>query len=263
MTKLQLAVLFSAFALFLVLYFGFDTKSKEQTTLEKTRVLSAESTDVNVLLKEAKQNLDQVANNDILSLEQQLRLTAADTVAQVEVLKRLSGAWFRAGHIAIAGYYAQLIAEKANDEEAWSKAGTTFIICVQRSEEEKVRNYCTEKAVAALQNATSLNPANLAHRINLAVVYAENPPKEDVMRGITMLLDLNKEHPDNVSVLNNLGRLAIKTGQYERAVQRLERVLEVEPGNPMAICLLADAWQGAGDTAKAERFTQECRRLKE
>jgi len=263
MTKLQIAVLTSAVALFFILYFGCDTKSKDQQSLDQSRVLVAESTDINILLKAAKETLNPAASNEIAAAEQELGLTQGDTSAQVELLKRLSGLWFRNNDAAISGYYAQLVAEQVNSEDAWSKAGTTFAICVQRSAEEKVRSYCTERAVTAFQNAASINPENLAHRVNLAVVYAENPPKEDVMRGITMLLELNRNHPDNVSVLNNLGRLAIKTGQYDRAVQRLERVLELDPENPVAICLLADAWQGAGDEAKADQFAKACRQRNE
>ncbi len=263
MTKFQLAVLVSAAAMFFAIYFGCDTKSKDQKTLEKTRVFSAESTDINILIKEAGKQLDPAAANAIEAAEQELSVTKANAGAHSEVLKRLAALWYGAGNAAISGHYAQLIAEAANTEEAWSKAGTTYAICVQRSTEDKVRNFCTQRAVEAFEKAISINPENVSHRINLAVVYAENPPKEDAMRGITMLIELNRNNPDNTSVLNNLGRLAIKTGQYERAVQRLERVLELEPGNPVATCLLAEAWQGAGNTAKAEQYAQACRQFNE
>lgn len=263
MTKLQIAVLAGAAALFFALYFGCETKSKDQKTLEKTRVLTAESTDINVLLTASKQMLEPAAANEIAAMEQELSMAGGDTIAQVALLKRLSGTWYRFGDPAIAGYYAQLVAEEVNTEEAWSTAGTTYAICVQRGTAEKVLDFCTQRAVTAFENAVSINPDNLAHRVNLAVVYAENPPKEDAMRGITMLLELNRNNPDNVSILNNLGRLAIKTGQYERAVERLARVLELDPGNPVATCLLGDAWSGAGDAAKAEAFEQACRQMRE
>jgi tetratricopeptide (TPR) repeat protein len=263
MTKTQIAALVSATALFLAMYFGCETQSKDQLTLEKSRVFTAESTDVNVLIKEAQNKLEPNDRNNIGSIEHELELTQNDSAAYTSTLMRLSGAWFTAGEPAISGHYAQMVAERLQTEEAWSKAGTTYAICLQRSEEDKVRTYCTQRAVAAFESAISINPENVAHRVNLAIVHAENPPKEDVMRGITMLLELNRQHPDNVSVLNNLGRLAIQTGQFDKAVQRLERVLEIEAGNPMATCLLADAWKGAGDEAKAAQFAKACGTLNE
>lgn len=57
MTKTQIAALVSATALFLAMYFGRETQSKDQLTLEKSRVFTAESTDVNVLIKEAETDL--------------------------------------------------------------------------------------------------------------------------------------------------------------------------------------------------------------
>lgn len=263
MTKSQIAALVSAIALFLAMYFGCETKSKDQQSLEKTRVFTAQSTDAEALIRQAQDRLSAESRNAIGAIEHELELAQNDSITYTDGLIRLAGAWFNAGEPAISGHYAELVAKRLQTEDAWSKAGTTYAICLQRSEEEKVRSFCTQQAVAAFESAISINPDNLAHRVNLAVVYAENPPKEEVMRGITMLLELNRQHPENVSVLNNLGRLAIKTGQFDKAVQRLERVLELEPGNPTATCLLADAWNGAGDLAKAEQFAKACGQLNE
>lgn len=263
MTKTQIAAMVSATVLFLAMYFGCETQSKDQQSLEKTRVFTAESTDVNVLMKEAQGRLDADSKNKISSIEQELELVQSDSSAYTATLIRLAGAWFQSGEPAVSGHYAQLVAERLQTEDAWSKAGTTYAICLQRSQEEKVRTFCTQRAVAAFESAISISPDNIAHRVNLAVVHAENPPKEDVMRGITMLLELNRQYPENVSVLNNLGRLAIQTGQFDKAIQRLERVLEIEPGNPTATCLMADAWNGAGDAAKAEQFAKACGQLNE
>lgn len=261
MTKAQIGLLFAALVLFTVIYFGAETKSPGQKQIDSTRVLSAQSTDINVLLKAAKEKLSKQDLNDLDALEHELSLAEADSSASLNVLMRLSGWWYKVNYPAISGHYAEMIAEKLQSEEAWSKAGTTYAICVQRAEEDKVLQFCTDKAVEAFEKASSINPDNLSHKVNLAVVYAENPPKEDVMRGVSMLLEMNKNHPDNVAVLNNLGRLAIKTGQYDKAIARLERVISLEEGNPVAICLLAEAYQGAGQADKATSLAERCRQL--
>ena len=54
MSKTQLAVLSFAGALFFLLYFGFDTKPKEQKEINKDRIENAESTSINSLLLSAK-----------------------------------------------------------------------------------------------------------------------------------------------------------------------------------------------------------------
>lgn len=262
MTKLQLVVVGAAIVLFVVLYFGFDTTPRDMQALEKTRALSVEQTTLDVLLQEGKTALAPGQLNSVLALEQQLEEAPDDSV-RTSLLKELSSRWFSLGHPAIAGAYAERVAILENSENSWAIAGTTFTICVQRSQEEKIRNYCTDKAVESFENAISIDPADIAHRVNLALLYTENPPAENPMKGITMLLELNRENPENVLVLNSLGRLAIKTGQYERAVERLEKAKGLEPGNANTSCLLARAYEGLGNMEMAQQYSEQCRLLSE
>ena len=83
------------------------------------------------------------------------------------------------------------------------------------------------------------------------------------MKGIKMLLVLNKKNPNNVSVQNTLARLAIQTRQYEKAVKRLEFVLSIDSDNLKATCLLAQAYQGLGNTEKAQTFDRKCQMLQQ
>ena len=76
-----------------------------------------------------------------------------------------------------------------------------------------------------------------------------------------MLIELNKQYPENVPLLTQLGRLAIKTGQFDKAVQRLEQALSLEPDNPTANCLIVKAYEGAGDEPKAAEFRPKCDKL--
>ncbi|MEL6867343.1 MAG: tetratricopeptide repeat protein, partial [Bacteroidota bacterium] len=136
--------------------------------------------------------------------------------------------------------------------------GTTYAIGVQRISDERIRKYCTGRAVQAFESAISLEPDNLSHRVNLALCYTEDPPQDNPMKGILMLVDLNKQHPENVLVLSNLARLAMKTGQFDKAVERLQQALAVEPENVRVNCMLAQAFESAGKAAEAAPFQQKC-----
>jgi cytochrome c-type biogenesis protein CcmH/NrfG len=85
-----------------------------------------------------------------------------------------------------------------------------------------VKAFCNQRAVQAFENAISLNPDNASHRLNLALTYTEMPPEDNPMKGILLLRELQEQYPENTQVLNALGRLAIQTGQYARAVERLD-----------------------------------------
>ena len=258
MTKFQILVVSSMILLFAGMYFGLNTKPKRQKAIEKSRAIEAESTDINALLNDAKSGLSNVESSQIAALELQLNQANTDSV-RIEILKELSGNWYRLERVEIAGFYAENIAEIENNDEAWSIAGTTYAIGVQRTNEDKVKRFCFGRAVRAFENAISLNPSNTTHKVNLAVCYAENPLPENPMKGILMLTDLVEKEPDNVLVLTTLGRFAIQTGQFDKAIERLQKVLLLEPENNKANCLLAQAYQGKGNNTEAENFAKKCK----
>lgn len=259
MTKQQYLAIVSAIGLFLLLYFGCETKTPEQRQTEQARAFTTESTDVGVLLRDAHQALSPAQENVAATLEQQLASLPPDDTSRVSVLKQLSGRWYEWGEPALAGYYAQLVAELVADEEAWSIAGSTFAICVQREEDQRVKDFCTQRAIGAFQNAISLDPANVANQVNMALTYTDNPPQDNPMKGILLLRDLQEKYPDNVLVLNTLAGLALRTGQYQRAVERLEQALQIQPDQTNTLCLLAQAYAGLGNQAKADDFASRCR----
>lgn len=255
MNKQQILVVASAVALFFVLYFGCDTKSKEQKAFTQSRALTVEALDIKAHIS---------TSFDKLSAQQKATLQPllqnADS-KDPSVLKQVSAAWHNVGHDEIAASYAEQIAEIEKTEEAWSIAGANFYLAIQQSQEELIRNFATQHAVNAFQNAASLNPTNIEHKINLALCYTENPPPDNPMKGTLLLLDLEKQNAGNVPVNIQLARLGIRTGQFDKAIARLEKVLIKEPENKRAVCLLADAYNKANNP-KAKEMAQLCETLK-
>ena len=260
MNRNQWIVVSIAVVLFIAMYFGCETTPDNHKIIEKQRLDNVVSTDISSLLMDAKNGLSPKDEPAILALEMELNNSSGDD-EKANVYKELSSLWYKLNNPAIAGYYAEQVALIENNEDAWSIAGTTFSICVQRVTEAKIKSFCTDHAVSALENATSLNPSNLQHAVNLALVYTENPPAENPMKGILMLVELNKQNPDNVSVLNQLGRLAIKTGQIDKAIQRLSKAIELEPDNPMSNCLPGKAFEEKQDPEAASPYLTRCKEL--
>lgn len=258
--SLQILVIASAIVLFAALYFGFDTKAPEQDTVEKSRALAITTTDFPTILKLAKETAGDANLLRITPLEIQLEKASPDS-AKVNTLKLLSGEWFRMGYPEVAGHYANLVAEIEGTAEAWSIAGTTFNYSLQSDKSERVLAFSFEQAVTAFENAVSLDPQNSDHQINLALTYIAKPPQENPMKGILMLRNLQEKDPSNARVLFQLGRLAISTGQFEKAIERLEQAQTLEPSDIQTVCLLADAYSKAGKTDLAEKQNARCREL--
>ncbi len=257
MNKAQYLAVFGALALFLGLYFGFDTKTDKQKTTELSRSLQAESTSLETLIADATAHLSPNQSAQVSELEQQIK-SAANDAERADILKRLSGLWYQLGQIPVAGGFAEQVAEIENADSSWSVAGATFFNGLTASQDPVIRKFCADHAVKAFESAASLNPAKPEHRVNLALVYAENPPPNNPMQAVLMLRELESKHPDNPAVYNALGRLAIKTGQWERAVERLEKAWSLDKQNSNTPCLLAKAYEGVGNTTKATEFAGIC-----
>lgn len=76
----------------------------------------------------------------------------------------------------------------------------------------------------------------------------EVPPMEAILK----IREVAENHPGNVKANFTLGALSIQTGQYDKAIERFNTVIEQEPENGHAWKLLAEAQLKTGDTVNAQ-----------
>ncbi|MFK8055077.1 MAG: tetratricopeptide repeat protein [Saprospiraceae bacterium] len=261
MKRAHWIVLGVAAALFVLLYWGLERRPPNMRGVDSVRTSNMSSTSANALIREASGALDAREEAEIHGFEKMLDGATSDS-RKVELLKQLSGAWYRTGNPAIAGHYAEQIAELMPSDTTWGMAATTYTLCLRAdSLTTKQRDFCTERALPAYENAISLAAESSTHKVNLALHYADNPPANNPMRGIRMLLDLNKENPEDVAVLVQLGRLALQTNQNDKALGRLTLATELEPDNRTAQCLLSEAARRTGNDQQAASAETACRKL--
>ena len=256
LNRQQIILITSCVGLFIVLYFGCDTKPPEVKNSEKSLVNTIEATSIQNIMKDAGGKLDQEQHIVIDYMTKSLG--SEEDSSRIERLEALSSKWYEFGFPSIAGYYAEEIANKRNTEDAWSICGTTYTLCIKLSEQQDVKDFCAGRALKAFESAISLNPSNIDHRINMALVNVENPPNGQPMTGILQLRELNEKYPENVAVLNQLARLAIRTNQIDKALERLEQAIAIEPENKNTNCLLAEAYGLAGQAPREESYREKC-----
>jgi len=256
-TKHQLIAILTTFALVLVFYFGCDTKDPSIKLAEKSRVASFENTSIDNIRKQVFDSLSVQEKAYFDGLQLQLSNSVDDT-SKIEALKSISGFWYSQAEFALAGETAQEIASLDPSGFTWSMAGTTYAAGIKNGKNDSKRTYNMAKAVNAFENAISLEPDNINHQVNLAICYAEMPPKDQPMTGILMLLDLDKKFPESPAVLFQLARFGMQTNQFEKAIGRLETIIKVEPTMIKAHCLLADAYNQTNNPSKAEKHIAIC-----
>ena len=257
MTKIQAWIVGLSLILFLVIYLGFDTVPRAESDAGTRESTFLEPTSKEALLREARRTLSLDTLTILNDLEKQW--LSSEGLDKAEIGKEISSIWFQKSNFALAGDYAREIAVIENTDEAWSIAGTTFAYGLGDVDERR-RLFCLNGARESFENAISIDPDEMSHRLNLALCFVEIPPEDNPMQGIQMLLQLNQENPEYIPVILNLARLAIQTGQYDRALARLATAEELDPSNRQVICLLASAHQAAGNAEEALSYSQKCNR---
>jgi len=257
MSKGQIGLIVGIIGLFGIIYFGCETKPKDIQDVEKSRSLEMEATGIQNILRDARKDLSAESSTILEQLQRELKSAEQDS-AKVPILEQISGTWYELNNATLSGYYAEEVAKIQKDEQSWSIAGTSYAIGAKMAQEQKVRDFSTGRAIKAFEKAISINTDNVSHRVNMAISYVDNPMGGSPMRGILMLRDLNEKYPENTSVLNNLGRLAIQTNQIDKAIERLSTAIGLEPNNQRTSCLLAEAYSRKGDAANAEVYRTKC-----
>lgn len=254
MSRGPLIALTISIALVLGIFFLLPTKDKDQKAIEKSRALSFETISIPVVLQQARAALSE---EDRIYMSE-LEAHEPDSATTIENLKTLSREWFSRGEWLLAGHYAEKVADKAKNAEAWGISGSTFALGMQRYKESDEVEFAKKKAIESYEKAISLDPQELEYQVNLAVCYAERPDSYQPMQGIMMLLDLDKKYPNSPKVLNTLAYYGIQTGQLDKAEARLIKVLEQDPDNSRANCLMVRLLEEKGESDKAVVFQEKC-----
>jgi len=245
-------------ALFCLIYFGLPTKPKEQRDLEMSRSAKIEATGIQNIVMESKKTLTKDELNVIEAMQTEYQ-NAASNEEKVDKAKNLASKWYEFGSPIVSGYYAEAIAKIENTQETWSIAGTTYSIGMKNSKFDKYLQFAKGRAIKAFETAITMSDDNVTDKINLALIYVDHPDGGP-MQGIQMLLKLNETYPENVQVLNQLARLGIRTNQFDKAIQRLQKALSLEPDNNTSICLIALAYEKSGQASLAKEFQDKCKK---
>src|SRR6185436_8259126 len=105
------------------------------------------------------------------------------------------------------------------------------------------------KAIKNYTKVLELNPKNLNAKTDLAVLYAE--ATSEPMKGIMMLREVVSENPNHENAQLNLGFLSVRSNQFEKAIERFDKVLEINPSRIEMHIYKGQLYAKMGDKAAA------------
>lgn len=202
----------------------------------------------------------------ISDLENQLK-KADDNAAKLALQKQLAKHWDDVNQPGPAAFYYQAVATANNKYEDWLAAGTHFNDAFKLTQDTIAQPSYVVNAIVCLKNAVKLKPTNLEAKTDLGVAYVNqtslgitDPDGGSPMQGIMLLLDVVKQDPANRNANLSLGMFAMKSGQYEKAVQRFKTIIaqkpEVEP-----YFYLAESYKQLGMKPEAIAAYTKCREM--
>jgi len=213
----------------------------------------------------AKTIIGQALATQIGNTEGRLK-NAGGGAAKLSLQKELAKQWDDVNQAAPAAFYYQAIAREENTFDSWSKAGSRFndaYIAVQDTVQQPA---FVNNAIDCYSNALKLQPANLDAKTGLGVAYVNQfslgigqegggPPK-----GVMLLLEVVQQDPKNINANLNLGKFAVTSHQYEKAVERFKTVI-AQRADPDAYFYLAESYKQLGMKKEAIAAYQKCRSI--
>jgi Flp pilus assembly protein TadD len=150
------------------------------------------------------------------------------------------------------------VAQIDKSDSAWSIAGINYALCFTNTKNERIHSYCYEKALTAFENAASIAPDSMVYKENLAYCYTQNEDFEQVMKGVMIYRGILEQDSTNVKVLLALGKMSVeRSGDYGKAVGRLESAIRLAPNNLEANLLLAQTYVGLNRKSEAKKYYQK------
>lgn len=207
-----------------------------------------EAATTEIILSEARAKLPVHGQAELEEAEKGLA-GITDSTQMVPALEAISKVWAAHGQAAAAGHYLATAARLEKSPKKLNFAGQFFLNLMNRqADSPAVRLWEAKYAVASLSNALEIAPAD-STRLALASGYIEGTG--ETMQGVQLLLGITRENPGHIPANLVLGKLAIQSGQWDKAIGRFQTVLKQEPRNKEALYFLAEAYKGKGEKQKA------------
>jgi tetratricopeptide (TPR) repeat protein len=210
------------------------------------------------LLTAAKKKLSPAAQADIS--RQENTITRGDIKEQqILAYEALGKLWQQNKNRAIAAHYFGKSGKLENSRKKLNFAAHLFSEELHEERDPRVRQWMAEEAIACYQQSIALDPDNDTTRIDLAAVYINGTG--ETMKGIEQLLTIVRKDSTNIPANMILGRMAVESGQLDKAIQRGNTILSVDKENVEAYWFMAEAYRRKNDIPKAKELLNQAKKI--
>jgi tetratricopeptide (TPR) repeat protein len=258
--KQQYLLLSGSLILFIGLFFFGNTIPPKKTPAQPASTPHAAAGDVMPtittadVMAQAKAKLSPAQASRITQLENSV-VRGDVKYQQIKVYDQLASFWDDTLHQHILGaYYTGEAAKLENSEKKLTFAARLLLDGLMEEQDPARQNWLATNAKSLFEKSLELNPANDSAKIGIGACYLFGNIAPNPMQGIMIIREVVEKNPDNMYGQMMLGIGGIRSGQYDRAIERFTTVVNKQPDNMEAILYLAEAYERKGDKANAVKW---------
>jgi tetratricopeptide (TPR) repeat protein len=197
------------------------SEPKDQSSSSPQNQSHAHDHDLNIPDSLASR-IDKFYDSFINADNQEKRIIFADSLAKCYKI---------VGKLDSLAKYTEVKAIEIPSIENFIIAGDGYYEAFNFAVDQSKRNLLAAKAQEYYKRVLDENSSLLDVKSKLAMTYiaGANP-----MQGITMLREVIAIDPNNEMAIYNLGMLSITSGQYDKAIERFSRLVELNGDSPEA-----------------------------
>jgi tetratricopeptide (TPR) repeat protein len=219
-----------------------DATVAAQGPMEQTAAAS-----IDTILFYAKKELAEGQLKAIEVLEKKLA-NATGNDPQMAVYHDLAHYW--KDSIRIFEPYAFYEAESArleNSEKSLTFAARLFLENLQGDQNGSRRQWKALQAKDLYERSLKINPDNDSSKVGIGACYLFGNISTNPMEGIAMIREVVQRDSNNVYAQLTLVKGSMLSGQYDKGIERLLKVVKLEPSNTEAVLMLADLYERTGN----------------
>ena len=175
---------------------------------------------------------------------------------RTRLLEQLGEAYLKSNRYDSAGAYFEKAALLSSDPELIFKSGNAYFEGMAFASQPSKLDFLARKTREVLEKVPSNDPLSVDAQAKIAMTWVNS---ETPMKGILKMRDLAEKNPENEFLSYQLGMLSFQSGQFDKAISRLQKVLIMRPDFSVAYLYLGQAFQQSGKIPEAIRSLEKYR----
>ena len=255
MKKQQLIIVgFALTSLLLLFFFGNTVPAKKVAAVVENTPQTEKAIDVKKLLTHAKERLTNQQVQKVTSLEN-IVVRGDIKTQQLNAYRQLATFWRDSVQLFEPyAYYTGEAAKLENSEKSLTFAAHLFLDNLKTEREPAMQTWLANNSKVLFEKALEINPANDSSRIGLGACYIFSNISNNPMEGIGPIRAIAERDPKNMYAQFILGLGGIRSGQFDKAIERFTVIIQNEPTNLEAAINLAEAYDRKGDKVNAVKW---------